>query len=65
MAAETKFDVETLLDAKTLGLFASLPKAINGKWSGPLGQPDSQYACHVNPLACVWSTKVCPLRQQP
>ncbi len=31
MAAETKFDVETLLDAKTLGLFTSVLKAINGK----------------------------------
>jgi len=31
LAAETKFDVETLLDAKTLGLFTSALKAINGK----------------------------------
>ena len=38
---------------KMLGLLVSLAKPVNGKWSFPLGQPLSQYACQVSPADCI------------
>ena len=62
-AADMKSDVDTLLDVKTFGLLTSLEKPVKAKWSFPLGHPLSQYACHVNPADCIWSTRVVPERQ--
>lgn len=42
LAALTKSVGETLLPAKMFGLLLMLAYAVNGKWSFPLGQPDSQ-----------------------
>src|SRR5206468_1641303 len=49
LAADIKVEVETEEPAKTFELLLVSVKLVNGKWSLPLGQPLSQYTCHVRP----------------
>src|SRR5207247_1115543 len=49
LAAALKVEVETEELAKTLALARVSAKLVKGKWSLPLGQPLSQYACQVRP----------------
>src|SRR6266568_3806794 len=65
LAALMKSEVETLLPAKIFGLLPMLAYAVNGKWSFPLGQPDSQKACQVPPIPAISFIRLVTGRQQP